>query len=225
MNESHTAPIVLVHGIFGFNQLTFGGTKVADYFRLVPAALRSDGHIVPAPPQLNRAGSVAERAEDLKNYLEDPNRAEVFQQRVHIVAHSMGGLDARFMISQLDMADRVLSLTTIATPHDGSPIADLVVAGASPLLNKLMKELGVNVKASFDLTTAACRQRNIEVLDHPGVAYFSISGQFEPPRIFGKPHGLLGIAHDIIARTEGHNDGLVSYRVSDDARTIGVDRA
>jgi hypothetical protein len=41
MNESHTAPIVLVHGIFGFDQLTLGGVKITDYFRQVPHALRN----------------------------------------------------------------------------------------------------------------------------------------------------------------------------------------
>ncbi len=86
MNESQTAPIVLVHGIFGFVQLTLGGLKVADYFRLIPDALRKDGHVVPTPPQLNPAGSVAERAQDLKNYLQ--NNSEVLDKKVHIVAHS-----------------------------------------------------------------------------------------------------------------------------------------
>lgn len=94
-------------------------------------------------------------------------------------------LDSRFMMSKLGMADRVLSLTTIGTPHDGSPIADIVVQGANPALNQFMDRLGVNLKATFDLTTAACQQRNLEVLDEPGVAYFSIAGQFEPPRILG----------------------------------------
>lgn len=210
MNDSHAAPIVLVHGIFGFDQLTLGGLKIADYFRLVPDALRNDGHVVPLPPQLNRAGSVAERAQDLKDYLQNPNHVDVFGRKVHLVAHSLGGLDSRFMISKMDMSDRVLSLTTIGTPHHGSPIADIVVQGANPALNQFMEHLGVNLKATFDLTTAACRQRNLEVLDEPGVAYFSIAGQFEPPRILGQPQGFFGLTHDIIAKTERNNDGLVS---------------
>ena len=210
MSESQTAPIVLVHGIFGFDQITFGGVKVGDYFRLIPDALRRDGHVVPHPPQTNKAGYVADRAQDLRNYLEDRNRVDVFDKKVHILAHSMGGLDARFMISKLGMAGRVLSLTTIATPHHGSPLANLVVKGTEPGLTQFLGHLGIDVKATLDLTTKACEQRNQEVHDEPGIAYFCIGSQFEPPRIFGKPQGLLGHSRDLIARTEGINDGVVS---------------
>lgn len=210
MNESQTAPIVLVHGIFGFDQIALGGLKVGDYYRLIPDALRKDGHVVPHPPQTNRAGSVAERAQDLKNYLQDPNRVEVFEKKVHLLAHSMGGLDSRFLIAKLGMANRVLSLTTIATPHHGSPIANLVVKGTEPGLTVLLGRLGVDVNATLDLTTEACERRNKEVQDEPGVAYFSIGSQFDPPRIFGKPQGLLGHSRDLIAKTEQNNDGVVS---------------
>ena len=210
MNESQTAPIVLVHGIFGFSQLTVGGLKVADYFRLIPDALRRDGHVVPTPPQLNPAGSVVERSQDLKDYLQSHN--EIIDKKVHIIAHSMGGLDARHTISTLGMADRVLSLTTIGTPHHGSPVADIVDERSNPSLNQFFDHLGVDIKAVSDLTTRACRQFNIDVPDSPGVAYFSIAGQFEPPRIFKKPQGLLGFTHDKISEGEQNNDGLVSVK-------------
>lgn len=208
MTESQTAPIVLVHGILGFNQLTLGGARLAEYFRLIPEALGAAGHVVPEPPRLNLAGSVAERALDLKNYLQ--SHSEVAGRKVHLVAHSMGGLDSRFMISRLGMTDRVSSLTTIGTPHHGSPIADIVVKGTNPVLNKFMEHLGVDVKGVFDLTSEACRKFNDDVPDAPTVRYFSIAGQFEPPRILGVPQGLLGLTHEIIAKTEKDNDGLVS---------------
>lgn len=208
MTESQTAPIVLVHGILGFDQLTLGGARLAEYFRLIPAALQTAGHIVPPPPRLNPAGSVAERAQDLKNHLQ--SHGEVAGRKVHLVAHSMGGLDSRFMISMLGMADRVLSLTTIGTPHHGSPIADIVVKGTNPVLNKFIEHLGVDIKGVFDLTSAAGRKFNDDVQDAPGVRYFSIGGQFEPHRILGVPQGFLGLTHEIIAKTEKSNDGLVS---------------
>jgi len=208
MTESQTAPIVLVHGILGFNQLTLGGTRLAEYFRLIPEALRSEGHAVPAPPRLNPAGSVAERAQDLKNYLQ--SQGEVAGTKVHLIAHSMGGLDSRFMISKLGMADRVLSLTTIGTPHHGSPIADIVVKGTNPVVNKFIEHLGVDIKGLFDLTTSASSKFNDDVSDAPNVKYFSIGGQFEPHRIVGVPQGPLGFTHEIVAKAQGNNDGLVS---------------
>ena len=210
MSESQTAPIVLVHGVLGFSQLTVGGLKIADYFRLIPDALRKDGHVVPTPPRLNPTGSIAERAQDLKNYLQNQN--ETLDKKLHIIAHSMGGLDSRYMISKLGMADRVLSLTTISTPHHGSPLADIVVARTNPALSEIMEHLGINTKAAFDLTTGASRQFNENVPDFPGISYFSIAGRFEPSRIFGKPHGPWGLTHDLVSETEQSNDAIVSVQ-------------
>ena len=50
-------------------------------------------------------------------------------QKTHIVAHSMGGLDSRYLLSPVSekrLVAPVRSLTTISTPHQGSPIADLI---------------------------------------------------------------------------------------------------
>ena len=210
MSESQTAPIVLVHGIFGFSRLPVGSAKIADYFRLIPDALRMDGHVVPIPPKLNPAGSIVERAQDLKNYLQ--TQTEIFDKKVHIVAHSLGGLDARHMISKMGMADRVLSLTTIGTPHHGTPIADIVNGHTDPAMDQFVEHLGIDIKAIADLTTGACRQFNLDVPDFPGIAYFSIAGQFEPPRILKRPLGLLGHTHDIVRIREKSNDGLVSVK-------------
>jgi len=124
----------------------------------------------------------------------------------------MGGLDARFMISKLGMADRVLSLTTIGTPHHGSPIADIFIAGTEPVLSHVLEHLGIDIKGASDLTTGAARRFNNDVADAPGVRYSSIAGRFEPPRLFNEPLGLLGFTHDIIMQTEGPGDGLVSVQ-------------
>ena len=43
-------------------------------------------------------------------------------RRVNLIAHSQGGLDSRYLISTLGWAERVASLTTIATPHHGIPL-------------------------------------------------------------------------------------------------------
>ena len=49
----------------------------------------------------------------------------------------MGGLDARYMIGQLGMADRVAALLTVTTPHRGSPYADWCGAPPGPRLRGL----------------------------------------------------------------------------------------
>jgi len=72
----------------------------------------------------------------------------------------MGGLDARHMIVDGGMAERVATLTTIGTPHYGSPVADRIAqVGGSLFLQVLDRVLDVDGVA--DLTTSACEQFNI----------------------------------------------------------------
>src|SRR5439155_1257705 len=126
------------------------------------------------------------------------------------ICNGMIAMDARFMISKLDMADRILSLTTIGTPHRGSPIADLVGAAAPPGFDQVVEFLGIDIKGIADLTTAAGDRFNQEVPDSPKVRYFSIAGSFELPRVLGVPIGVLALSHDIVRNKEGDNDGVVS---------------
>jgi triacylglycerol lipase len=207
------APIVFVHGLFGFDRLTLGG---ADYFRRIPDALRAAGFVVPRPPRLSTAGSIAARAADLERYL--TAHPDVVGKPVHLVAHSMGGLDARFLISrprsadEPDLAARVLSLATVGTPHHGSPIADLVTAGGHETLARALGRIGADVHGIADLTTDACRAFNASYPDRDGVRYVSVAGRFTPPSLFGAPLGVLGLTHRLIRDREGDNDGLVSVR-------------
>src|SRR5713101_2070415 len=113
------SPIVLVHGLLGVTRVQVGDWTLASYFGQIPQMLSAAGNRV-LQPQLSLTGGVAERAAQLKDFL---NR-ELSREPVHLIAHSMGGLDSRYLISRLDMAPRVLSLTTIGTPHRGSPFAD-----------------------------------------------------------------------------------------------------
>jgi triacylglycerol lipase len=200
------SPIVLVHGLFGFDRLTLGG---ADYFRLIPKTLRDAGHVVPKPPRLNLAGRIEDRAVDLRTFL--TTHPDVVSKPVHLIAHSMGGLDARFMLHRdPELTSRVKTLTTIGTPHHGSPIADLVVAGGHPLLARFLARLGVDIHGIGDLTTEACRRFNGNIGDPPGVRCFSIAGRFDPPTILGAPLGVLAITYTLIRNREDDNDGLVS---------------
>lgn len=201
------APIVLVHGVLKFAELTTGGNLIANYFRLIPESLLSDGHVVPAPPRLDLRASIAERAQQLKDYLQDESNTEVFGKKVHLIAHGTGGLDCRFMISSLGMAHRVLTLTTIGTPHQGSPIADVLVAGNNPNLSGFISQL-LNDQAALELTTTACQKFNEEIVDSPEVLYCAVAGGMTGTP--GAQLGSLGITHDLIQQQEGDNDGFVS---------------
>src|SRR5262245_29076854 len=105
------SPILLVHGILGFEKIRMAGVTLADYFPGIPEFLRAAGnHVI--VPALSPTGGIADRAAQLKEFLDRAMPTEP----VHILAHSMGGLDARYMISRLGMSERVLTLTTLGTP-------------------------------------------------------------------------------------------------------------
>ena len=101
---------------------------------------------------LSKTRGVAHRAAELKRFLRErfPN------EKVHVIAHSMGGLDARYMISRLGMEDRVLSLTTVGTPHRGSKYADWGIRRLSRSVKPFLQFWGVPTDAFDDLTTEAC---------------------------------------------------------------------
>ena len=109
-------PIVLVHGFMSDR----GG------FMDGPSMLEHDGHAVLAA-EVPPLAPIEVRAEYLASWVDHALTA-YGADKVNIIAHSMGGLDARYMIDVMGYGEVVASVTTIATPHWGSPVAD-VAAG------------------------------------------------------------------------------------------------
>jgi triacylglycerol lipase len=195
------APIVLVHGLLGFDQVRLGNWVFAQYFRKLPQAFRSAGNRV-LVARLSPTGPIAARAAQLKRLLDQQSPHDP----VHIFAHSMGGLDARYMIARLGMAERVLSLTTLGTPHRGTAFADWGVGRLGRFLSPLFDLVHVSDQAFRDLTTQACAELNRLTPDSPSVRYFSVAGRHE--RSWRSLSWRLPGA--IVERAEGPNDGLVS---------------
>jgi triacylglycerol lipase len=193
-------PVVLVHGLFGFDQIGVPGVKV-HYFRGVVehlAALGCHAHAVRLP----RAASVPARAQMLADKIR-----ELGHDRVDIIAHSLGGLDARYALSKLGLATQVRSLVTIGTPHRGSPIADLATDGPLAVARKAIAALGVQLTALDWLSTSALETFNRDVLDAPGVRYACVVGGIREP---STPISLaIAPAHAYLRRVAGPNDGLV----------------
>jgi len=53
---------------------------------------------------------------------------------LHVIAHSMGGLDARHAITnRKDIVTRVRTLVTIGTPHQGSPVAAAIMSNTGAI--------------------------------------------------------------------------------------------
>ncbi|MCX5745477.1 MAG: alpha/beta fold hydrolase [Proteobacteria bacterium] len=107
-------PIVLVHGFMGSRT-----SPLWSFYKLADT-LRADGHVV-IEADLPPFDSSANRARILATQID---AAIAGYGKVNIIAHSQGGLDARYLISSLGYGDRVATLTTISSPHQGTAIAD-----------------------------------------------------------------------------------------------------
>ncbi len=195
------APIVLAHGLLGYDQVRLCGWTLAEYFPGIPDYLRAAGNRVLVARVCPTSG-VAERAGQLKAFID----RETGGEPVHLIAHSMGGLDARFMISRLSMAWRVLSLTTVATPHRGSAFADWALRRFERVVRPVLDLFALPGQAFYDLTTDRCREFNRQVPDAPGVRYFAVAGRHEGSWLCPEWH----LPHRIVLRAEGPNDGVVS---------------
>src|SRR3954470_21097185 len=151
---SDRIPILLHHGLFGYDELRFGPLRVR-YFPGIDRALTDRGHPI-FVSRVSPTAGVATRARHLKTllttYLEQMPREN---RRVIIVAHSLGGLDARYLISHLGMNDQVAALLTITTPHRGSPYADWCLRNLGKRLRglQLARLLKLDINALPDLTT------------------------------------------------------------------------
>jgi triacylglycerol lipase len=229
--KGNTLNIVLAHGILGFKE-RFG----IEYFNGVAEHLRE----IPAKvfvPVVSPTGGIAQRGEELRRQIItafndgtlDPN------QKAHIIGHSMGGLDSRYLLSpankkttENDVAARITSLTSIASPHRGSPIADLLALepaeemGVLDHLQEIIKHLsvleegveeilyhfGISLKGLEDLTTESMQKFNQRYPDNPGIRYFSVAGTGRPGTV---PTALvlLPFYKYIQSHTGQPSDGLV----------------
>jgi triacylglycerol lipase len=205
-------PIVLAHGVLGFEQIELRG-KRRSYFAGVAERLEAMGVEV-YRPVVPPVASVASRAEKLAEAI----RA-VPAKKVNVIAHSMGGLDARYAIARLGLADQVASLTTIGTPHLGTPLADLgmlLLGGLQGLFKRL------NFEAFRDLTSERMSAFNREIADSASVAYASVIGYSDRAEM----HPLLWVGHLYLNECAGANDGVVpanSQRWGEVVREVQAD--
>jgi len=193
-------PVVLVHGLFGFDRIGVPGARF-DYFRGIAKHLDSLGchaHAVRLPAR----GSVPERAKELVSCI-----AALPHERIDLICHSLGGLDARYALAHLGLASRVRSLVTIGTPHRGSPLADLAMKGPLNWARKLIGVIGLPIEALEWLGTESLAKFNAEVKDVPGVRYACVvGGMHREDSIVPLP---LVPAHAYLKKVAGPNDGLV----------------
>ncbi len=177
-------PIVLQHGWTGFESV-----GPLDYFFRVREHLQEHGFAVyvseVAPYQSSEVRG-AQLAENLRRILAESGAA-----KVNLVAHSQGGIDARWLISSQGWGDRVASLTTISTPHRGTPVGDaylgLVPGFTDAVADSLAWLLGQALSGRGDdpdlraslrqVSEAEMARFNAANPDDPRVAYYSWAGR------------------------------------------------
>ncbi|MFH1351740.1 MAG: hypothetical protein ABII26_12525 [Pseudomonadota bacterium] len=209
-------PIILAHGICPFDRvvppfssLDNGDDDRSHYFRKIRSTLISNDYVA-HHSRVSWAADLNRRASDLKDEIIRITDNFSRWPRIHIIAHSMGGLDSRLMIYKYQLQDRVASLTTIGTPHLGTSYADWGIKRFGILLN-IIRPLGLNLQGFKNLTRESCKKLNERLQafeENNGVLYRTVAGVQPLNRIFWP----LRFSYRIIWREEGPNDGLVSRR-------------
>lgn len=181
-------PIVLCHGFFGFDKLA--GIPGLPYFYHVTERLAKDGETDVTTPAVDPFNSSDFRAEQLLTHIDDI-LAKTGKKKVILIGHSQGGLDARAVA--VKAPDKVAAIVTVATPHYGSPVADIALGlvddpNASAIIDALVKLLGGPLydqignetsisKALYLFSQPGITEFNKTHPDQPGIYYASITGR------------------------------------------------
>lgn len=208
-NEQMKYPLLLIHG------MGFRDNNIVNYWGRIPAALEQLGCKIYYGNQDSNATTetngrvIKERIEEIM--------AETGSDKVNILAHSKGGLDARYAISTLEMGKYVASLTTISTPHNGSKTVDILMGLPDVLVRLAGKCADVSLrlcgdktpnsyKVFHEFTTSQAREFNEKNPDYEGTYYQSYAFVMKNPfsDIF------MGFPNFVVNLLEGENDGLLT---------------
>lgn len=203
-------PIIMLHGI-GFRDF-----KYFNYWGRIPKELVRNGAVIYYGHQ-EAWGTIENNAAIIKEKIEEILK-ENHCDKVNIIAHSKGGLDARYLISGLHMGEKVASLTTMSTPHLGSELLNILnilpdnlYHFIASLFDKSYGRFGDQhpdcYTSSKQLSPSFCREFNEKYPNAPEVYYQSYASIVKQP--FGD--GLLWIPNLLMLFAGApKNDGLVS---------------
>ncbi|MEM7138030.1 MAG: triacylglycerol lipase [Myxococcota bacterium] len=218
-------PIVLAHGFLGFDELLGG---VIEYWNGIPDALADGGAEVYVVTTAVVNSSVV-RGELIIDQLEDLS-AITGHAKFNLIGHSQGGLDIRYVAAV--RPDLVASVTTVASPHQGTGIGDLASSDglaqlgetALTLLAELLILLGApDGPIDFDATFEVFSTEGIAAFNaaYPaalpsgcgegakvvnGIRYYSWSGTGVLTNVLDPLDALFGITSLFVGEA---NDGLV----------------
>ncbi|GAT19011.1 LOW QUALITY PROTEIN: triacylglycerol lipase [Aspergillus luchuensis] len=261
IRENYNAPkhaVVLAHGLLGFAELRLAGRYLpgVQYWRGIKEALSMQGvRVITAtvPPSASiemraeelardiAAGAPGEHHGKCNGYLPLREllltlplgvRTRKVYPSIAVINQRSSGLDSRYMITHLKPTDfKVKSLTTIATPHRGSAVADFVLkqigddrlAQLYYALDRLKVETGAFAQLTRDYMTNTFNPATPDIEDvrsplaEDGTVismaeicrYFSYGAAMQPSF-----WSVFRLSHRLLEQIEGYNDGLVSVASS-----------
>ena len=205
-------PVVLSHGMGAQAQIL----GIIDYWAAVTGDLDDNGADVYIT-SVNAMDSTANKAAAWKKQVLQI-LAVTGKAKINLIGHSHGTLYSRYAISNLGMGSRVASHTSIAGPHRGSVIADMIMGIVPNSMEWLVGGLidwvmgfvmgdvnGNSIANGYDLV----RSNMINVFNPntpniSGVYYQSWAYKIK------LPSSLLAATWLVMLPFEGDNDGLVS---------------
>lgn len=175
-------PVVLVHGLFGYDAI-----GPLDYWWGIAPALRAGGAKVYVTQQ-SAANSSEVRGEQLLAELRRL-KAAYGHQKFNLMGHSHGGHTIRYVAGVAP--ELVASVTSIGSPHTGSPVADDIAAaldgtGTTPVADRLFNAFANVVSALSGSTQPQSSEAAMRSLTSKG------SAQFNQRFPAGKPTTVCG---------------------------------
>ena len=211
-----TYPVLLAHGIG--NRDDYAHLR---YWGRVPDFLRSLGCTV-ILAGTDACGTIANNAMQIRARLEALQKQGI--TGVHVLGHSKGGLDARYLLANHLDYKMIRSLTTLCTPHRGAPVFDFLLRSVSvpfaraiastcdslcrlsgdqdPQLLAALHELTPRSMASFNQHYQDLEAKNEAEHTGPVCLWFGST----LPAVGWRP---LRLAYRITQRHAGANDGIV----------------
>lgn len=202
-------PILLVHGVGWRDRTLFNAWgRIPQYLKRHGAHLFYGEH--------EAWGTIAQNGAQIAARIRDVIE-QTGAQKVNIIAHSRGGIDARYAITTLGMGSQVVSLTTMNTPHHGVRFADTATKLKQPIYRRLATAVNFLFRKAGDETpdflsstmafrTERSKEFNRDTPNDPSVSYQSYTSVMTRP----SSDRLLAVPYRVIKALGEENDGLVS---------------
>ena len=219
-----TYPIVLSHGFIGWGEdgATTGAIAIFNYWGGMDDYLRSQGASVLAVTKTAIASNETRAAEAREKILYW--MAANGYSKVHVLAHSQGAPDSRYMISNLGMAGKVSTMTSLNGANSGVAIADIaesiIPSWMYSFIDTILNALGQFIYGSnqdIKGSLASISVKNMKTFNQytpnaAGVKYFSYGGSIYA-NVLTHPFAIMQpitAAGSLIYGQGTANDGVVA---------------